>query len=111
MFRINSDWWYRISGLFGFYQLGTPNCAYRRTAYLQAGGFNENLSMLEDTELSLRMRKYGKIVIDKNMIVYNSARRFVQEGYTRVFFRYLKEYINLFSGKGVKSKHFDIIEH
>ena len=111
MFKINSDWWYRLSGLFGFYQLGTPNCAYRRTAFLKAGGFDESLSMLEDTELSLRMRKYGKIVIDKNMIVYNSARRFVQEGYIKVFLRYAKEYINLFSGKGVKSKHFDVIKH
>jgi glycosyltransferase involved in cell wall biosynthesis len=111
MFKINSDWWYRLSGLFGFYQLGTPNCAYRRTAYVESGGFDEKLSMLEDTELSLRMRKYGKMVIDKDMIVYNSARRFLQEGYTRVFFRYLKEYINLFSGKRVNSKHFDTIDH
>ncbi len=111
MFKINSDWWYRLSGLFRFYQLGTPNCAYRRTAFQETGGFDESLSMLEDTELSLRMRKYGKIIIDKNMVVYNSARRFRQEGYIKVFFRYAKEYINLFSGKHVKSKHFDTIQH
>jgi glycosyltransferase involved in cell wall biosynthesis len=111
MFKINSDWWYRLTGLIGFYQLGTPNCAYRRTAFLQAGGFDESLSMLEDTELSLRMRKYGKITIDKNMVVYNSARRFKQEGYIKVFIRYAKEYINLFSGKKIKSKHFDTIQH
>lgn len=112
MFKINSDWWYRLSAIFGFYQLGTPNCAYRRTTFLKAGGFDESLSMLEDTELSLRMRKYGKIVIDKDMIVYNSARRFVQEGYIKVFLRYAKEYINLFLlRREVKSKHFDVIQH
>jgi glycosyltransferase involved in cell wall biosynthesis len=112
MFKINSDLWYRFTAVFGFYQLGTPNCAYRRSAFLCAGGFDEKLSMLEDTELSIRMKKYGKIVIDKNMIVYKSARRFKQEGYIRVFLRYFKEYINLFLlGKDVNSKHFDTIKH
>ena len=111
MFKINSDLWYRFTAVFGFYQLGTPNCAYRRNAFLSAGGFDEKLSMLEDTELSIRMKKYGKMVIDKRMVVYNSARRFKQEGYIRVFLRYFKEYINLFMGKAVSSKHFDTIKH
>jgi len=111
MFKINSDLWYRLTAVFGFYQLGTPNCAYRRSAFLAAGGFDEKLSMLEDTELSLRIKKYGRIIIDKNMVVYNSARRFKQEGYIRVFLRYLKEYVNLFMGKAVSSKHFDTIKH
>lgn len=111
VFKINSDWFYRFTAFFGFYQLGTPNCAYRKDAFQKAGGFDESLSMLEDTELSLRMRRYGKLKIDKKMIVYNSARRFQQEGYIRVFFRYLKEYLNLFTGKKVKSRHFDTIKH
>ncbi len=111
MFKINSDLWYRFTAVFGFYQLGTPNCAYRRNAFLSAGGFDEKLSMLEDTELSIRMKKYGKMVIDKRMVVYNSARRFKQEGYIRVFLRYFKEYVHLFMGKAVSSKHFDTIKH
>jgi len=111
MFKINSDWWYRLTARFGFYQLGTPNCAYRRDAFLKVGGFDESLSMLEDTELSLRMRKYGKLIIDKSLWVYNSARRFKQEGYLRVFLRYLKAYLTLFLGRGVKEGHFETIDH
>lgn len=111
VFKINSDLFYRLTALFGFYQLGTPNCAYRKDAFQKAGGFDESLSMLEDTELSIRMKRYGKMKVDKKMIVYNSARRFQQEGYMKVFFRYIKEYINLFSGKKVRSKHFDTIAH
>lgn len=111
MFKINSDLWYRFSAIFGFYQLGTPNCAYRRNIFLNAGGFNERMSMLEDTELSLRIKKYGKVIIDKNLYVYNSTRRFRQEGYFMVFMRYLGAYFNLFTGRLVKGKHFDTIEH
>ncbi len=113
MFKINSDLWYRFTAVFHFYQLGTPNCAYRRDAFLKVKGFDESLSMLEDTELSLRMARarIGKIIIDKNLIVYNSARRFQQEGYLKVFLRYVKEYFNMFTKRDIKSAHFDVIEH
>lgn len=111
MYKINSDLWYRFSAIFEFYQLGTPNCAYRREIFLKTGGFNEQMSMLEDTELSLRIRKYGRVIIDKNLYVYNSTRRFVQEGYFMVFMRYLGAYFDLLTGRLVKSKHFGTIEH
>ena len=111
MFKINSDLWYRLTALFGFYQLGTPNCAYKRDIFLTAGGFNEGLSMLEDTELSLRIKKYGTVLIDKNLYVYTSARRFEQEGYIRVFLRYLKAYFSLFTRKKVILQHFKTIQH
>jgi glycosyltransferase involved in cell wall biosynthesis len=111
MFKINSDLWYRFTSLFGFYQLGTPNCAYRRDVFLKAGGFNEEMSMVEDTELSLRIKNYGKVMIDKNLYVHTSARRFKQEGYLKVLVRYLKAYFNLFRGRKVTLKHFDIIRH
>jgi glycosyltransferase involved in cell wall biosynthesis len=111
MFKINSDWWYRFTGIFGFYQLGTPNCAYRRKIFLKVGGFNEEMSMLEDTELSLRVKKFGKVLIDKKLYTFNSTRRFKQEGYLPVFFRYLRAYFNMFIGGKVKAQHFDKIVH
>ena len=112
VFKITSDLWYRFTAIFGIYQLGTPNCAYKRDVFLKAGGFDESLSMLEDTELSIRISKYGKVRIDKNLYTYNSARRFVQEGYHTVFFRYVRAYFDLFVlRRGVKLRHFDTIEH
>ena len=111
MFKINSDWWYRFTAIFGFYQLGTPNCAYRRDIFLKEGGFNEELSMLEDTELSMRIGRHGRVIIDKDIWVLNSTRRFKQEGYLRVFLRYVAGYYNLFTKKRVMSKHFDTIRH
>lgn len=113
MFKINSDWWYRFSAFFGFYQLGTPNCAYRREIFLKAHGFNEEMSMLEDTELSLRIKEFGKVFIDKKLYTFNSTRRFKQEGYFMVFMRYLGAYAKmfLFGGSKVKAKHFETIKH
>jgi len=113
MFKINSDLWYRFTAKFGFYQLGTPNCAYRKEAFLKVGGFNEKLSMLEDTELSIRIAKarLGKLLIDKDLVVYNSTRRFRQEGYFKVFLRYVKAYYELFTKGTVTPKHFDTIVH
>lgn len=67
--------------------------------------------MLEDTELSLRIKKYGRVFIDKNLYTFNSTRRFKQEGYAAVFFRYLKAYFNMFIGGKVKARHFDRIAH
>ena len=111
MFKINSDLFYRFTALFGFYQLATPNCAYRKDIFLQVGGFDESLSMLEDTELSIRISKYGRMMIDKNLWVLNSTRRFKQEGYVRMFIRYVRAYFNLFFRKEVRLKHFDTIHH
>ena len=111
MYKLNSDWIYRLSAFFRFYQFGTPNCAYRRDAFLDAGGFDENLSMFEDTDLSIRMSKRGKVRFDKKLYVYNSVRRFQQRGYFSVFMKYMGVYFNYFTGKGVKTDHFATIRH
>jgi glycosyltransferase involved in cell wall biosynthesis/GT2 family glycosyltransferase len=111
VFKINSDWFYRLTSSFGFHQLATPNCAYRKDAFLKVGGFDETLSMFEDTDLSIRMSKKGKIKMDKNLYVYNSTRRIKKEGYVGLFFRYLKVYILYFSGKPIRTKYFDTIQH
>lgn len=111
MFKINSDYFYRMSSSLGFHQLATPCCAYRKDAFLSVGGFDESLSMFEDTDLSIRMAKKGKLKIDKDFFVFNSARRMKEEGYLGLFFRYLKVYLLYFSGKPIRTKHFSTISH
>ena len=111
MFKINSDYFYRMTSAIGFHQLATPNCAYRRKEFLSVGGFDESLSMFEDTDLSIRMAKKGKLKMDKDLYVFNSARRMQEEGYLGLFFRYLKVYLLYFSGKPIRTRHFDTISH
>jgi len=65
------------------------NCAYRRKAFLQAGGFDEAAVMSEDIKLAQKMRQFGKIVFDKRMSALTSARRFQRCGHAYITGLYL----------------------
>lgn len=51
------------------------NFAVRKSAYLQFGGFNPKLTTAEDMYISQQIKRFGKIVFDKNVTVYTSSRR------------------------------------
>jgi len=59
----------------GFNLMGC-NMAIKRDAFLKVGGFNENLKLNEDVEISYRLRKLGKVKFDPNFKVKTSGRRF-----------------------------------
>lgn len=56
------------------------NLAVRKDAFLAAGGFNLNLSISEDSDLVMRLKKYGKVARIANFKVKTSARRFNKRG-------------------------------
>ena len=63
------------------------NFALKRQALEEAGGFNKNVKFYgEDTELSLRLLKIGKIKFDKNLVVHSSARRFKKRKIANSFY-------------------------
>lgn len=95
-FRVLSDWWYRVSWPIGFVQAAGCNCSVRRSAFDAVGGFDETLSFLEDTDLSLRLRRQGDVVYDPTLPVRTSARRQESEGYVGLFFAYLRGYLAYF---------------
>lgn len=105
VFRIGSDLVYRATQHLGFYQISGANSAFLRSAYLKSGGYNEKLKMLDDLEFGLRMRKYGKLMVDPRLVAYGSPRRMRQKGHTRTFLKYMKAYIQLFSKKKVKMEY------
>lgn len=106
IFKWNSDLWYRFSALFGFYQFSGNNSAYLKSAFQKAGGFNESLSFLEDTDLSLRVSKIGKVMVDKDMVVYSSIRRFKQKGYLSTGLRFANAYLLYFRKKPLNDGYF-----
>jgi glycosyltransferase involved in cell wall biosynthesis len=59
----------------GFNLMGC-NMAIKKEAFLRVGGFNENLKLNEDVEISYRLRKIGKVKLDPNFKVKTSGRRF-----------------------------------
>jgi glycosyltransferase involved in cell wall biosynthesis len=62
--------------LSGGFNLMGCNMAIKKETFLNIGGFNENLRMNEDVEISYRLRKIGKVKLDLNFKVKTSGRRF-----------------------------------
>lgn len=92
LFKLLSDWWYRVSWPIGFVQASGNNCSYRREPFLDAGGFDESMSFVEDTDCSLRMHNRGKMVYDPDTVVETSPRRQKGDGYLPLFLTYALGY-------------------
>ncbi len=54
------------------------NMAYKKSAFEKTGGYNTNLSQGEDTDISQKLNKVGKVKLINNFYVYQSGRRFEQ---------------------------------
>ena len=52
------------------------NFALRKKAFLKIGGFNTELILNEDIEISDLLRKIGKVAFDKNLVIQVSGRRY-----------------------------------
>ena len=71
------------------------SCAFKKDVFLKIGGFDENLKMSEDHDISLRMVKYGKMVFNSEMIAFTSARRFLKDRNGALFF-YINDILDYF---------------
>ena len=60
----------------------------RKTVYWTAGGYNPVLAAGEDFELFTRIRKNGKVLFAREIIVYESPRRYHKWGYSRIVFNW-----------------------
>lgn len=77
-----------ITGTFAFRGLVS---ASKRDPYFACGEFNSNISALEDVELSLRLKKLGKIKYATDIRVLTSYRRF-KGRFVRQLIKRLKAY-------------------
>ena len=80
-YHIATGWAQRLSLKLGRPHVAGFNCAYRRDAFWNAGGFDEDRVLSEDVMLSLRMRHQGRILFNPEMIAYTSLRRIKKYGY------------------------------
>ncbi|QDX41117.1 glycosyltransferase [Salarchaeum sp. JOR-1] len=96
LFKLLSDYWYRVSWPVGFVQLPTFNCSYRASTFHANAGFDEAIPFMEDTELSMRLRDAGEFVYDTETEVRTSARREQDEGYLSLFATYAKGYLDYY---------------
>ncbi len=70
------------------------NFAVRSDAYQKSGGFNPDLVSSEDVDLSLKLKKVGKLAFIPQMIVYTSARRIENQGRFKFFKHHATNYLN-----------------
>jgi len=57
-------------------------------SFRSAGGFREELKVCEDIELSYRLRKRGRVLVDDEILVFVSTRRYLREGVIRGLLTY-----------------------
>ncbi len=58
----------------------------RKNVYETIGGYNPVLTAGEDFEISTRLRRSGKILFIRDMVVYESPRRYHEWGYVKIIF-------------------------
>lgn len=70
--------------------MGRGEChIIKRNYFENLGGYDENLYAGEDYDLYKRLRRKGNIVFAKNLVVYESPRRYRKLGYPKVIYNWL----------------------
>jgi len=111
LFVVCADMLRRFSSMLGVHQFSGANCAYLRKTHLKAGGFREDLDMLDDVEFSARVGRYGRGRFDPELRAMTSLRRTRRKGHACTIFGYLKGYLQLIAtGKVEKRRYLREIE-
>jgi glycosyltransferase involved in cell wall biosynthesis len=94
----------RLSPLLRFYNRG-DFLAVKRNVFFEVGGFNEDMNILEITELLLKLTSCGKIRVLKNP-VYDSGRRLEKWGVLKSHLIWVKNYFSFY----FKNKYDEVYE-
>lgn len=84
--------------------MGRGEChIIRKSVFEKFNGYNEKLAAGEDFDLFKRIRKKGKILFCRSLVVYESPRRYRKIGHFRIFFTWLINSIYIIFSKSSKS--------
>ncbi len=88
--------------------MGRGEChIIRREVFKKFNGYNENLAAGEDFDLFRRIRKHGKILFERSLVVYESPRRYRKLGHFRIFFTWLINSVYIIFTKTAKSSEWE----
>ena len=87
--------WHRLAKFLGLPVVGVCSIGFaiRKDIFEKIHGFREDLFVAEDTDLELRARRVGKVIIESEIKNSWSWRRFEKGGYVNWIYRWLKTYI------------------
>jgi glycosyltransferase involved in cell wall biosynthesis len=88
---------------FGFYTTGGTNSGFRRSAFLDVGGYRP-LPHSDDVEIGFRLKEIGRIVYDSDLYVRLSVRRMEKNGYMRTLLTWLKGDLRIMFGLDVRGE-------
>jgi glycosyltransferase involved in cell wall biosynthesis len=91
--------------MFDYYCLGGTNSAFRKDVFTEMGGYRP-LPHSDDADLSLRMRRLGKIVYDEKLAVRVSTRRMEKNGYLKTIWVWVEGDIRLALGMKIKNSNY-----
>ena len=95
-------WFFYLVFLKIFKRLEGCNMAFRKEAFLKAGGFTKGIKFGENIDIGEKLKRIGKIVIDPKLFVYFSPRRYQKHGWIKGMFPYLKYEISFFFTRKTK---------
>lgn len=85
--------------------------AVRKEIFEKVGGFNENMRVMEDHDLALRIGRHGHFMFSKDTCVFTSTRRMNKWGGWGLIKKYSKIYLSYFLRKRSFYKNAHRIEY
>jgi len=73
----------KLTGLINNFSMGGVPFMITKKFFKKSGGFREDFASCEDIEFLKRLKKHGKIKLDKKILSLISMRRFEKNGYIR----------------------------
>lgn len=94
----------KLAENFGCYLICGANVAFDKKSFEKIGGF-DNLPILDDYEIGLRLKPLGKIVLDTHMRIGCSIRRLEKKGALKTSILFTISHIKLFFKKKIKLEY------
>ncbi len=89
IFQTFYNYYFHLLNILGM-GMGRGEChIVRKDVFNKMNGYNENLAAGEDFDLFRRIRKKGKILFARKLVVYESPRRYRKLGHFRILFTWL----------------------
>ena len=90
--------------------MGRGEChIIKKEIFNEFNGYNEDLAAGEDFDLYRRIRKKGKILMARNLTVFESPRRYREYGHFRILFTWLINSIYIVLSNSSKSKEWKAV--
>ncbi|MCB9219010.1 MAG: glycosyltransferase [Ignavibacteriales bacterium] len=103
VFQTFYNYYFHLLNIIGL-GMGRGEChIVKNNIFKEFNGYDENLAAGEDFDLYKRIRKKGKILFARNLVVFESPRRYRKLGHFRIFFTWLINSVYIIFAKKSKS--------